>query len=103
MITHVVVFWTNQPYEDSAAALYERAKKLQSIPGVENFRCGCPVPSPRGSVDDSFQVALSMDFKDQATADAYQSHPDHVDFVENGFKKFASRVVIYDFETVAPL
>jgi hypothetical protein len=99
MITHVVIFWTEQANRESAVALYEGARKLDQIPGVKNFRCGCPVPSPRDVVDDSFQVAISMDFDDQEAADTYQNHPDHVAFVEEVFKKHAARCVVYDFET----
>lgn len=97
MITHVVIFWTSQADESSTTALFEGARQLETIPGVKNFRCGLPVPSPREVVDDSFQVAISMDFDDQSAADAYQSHPDHVKFVEEVFKKYAARCVVYDY------
>ncbi|WP_309398075.1 Dabb family protein [Cerasicoccus maritimus] len=97
MITHVVVFWLDKPYGENRDQLLAAAKELGDIPGCENFRTGAPVPSTRGVVDDSFAVAISMDFADQATADAYQSHPDHLKFVNESVKPFVKRFVVYDF------
>jgi hypothetical protein len=53
--------------------------------------------SERPVVDQSYQVALNIVFKDKATQDAYQIHPDHVKFVEEVFKKVVTKVVVYDF------
>lgn len=97
MITHVVVFWLDKPVGDNRAKLLEAAKALGDIPGCGNFRAGVAVLSPRGVVDDSFAVAISMDFADQAAADAYQSHPDHLKFVTEAVKPAVKRFVVYDF------
>ncbi len=70
---------------------------LSAIPGVTEFRCGVAVPSARGAVDDSFSVAISMTFADQAAADTYQAHPLHIRFVEEVFKPNVRRFVVYDF------
>ncbi|MGE9297215.1 MAG: Dabb family protein [Puniceicoccales bacterium] len=98
MITHVVVFWLDKPYGENREQLLKAAKEmLGGIPGCENFRAGVAVPSARGVVDDSFAVAISMDFADQAAADTYQSHPDHVRFVTEAVKPLVKRFVVYDF------
>ncbi|WP_309386214.1 Dabb family protein [Cerasicoccus frondis] len=97
MITHVVVFWLDKPYGENREQLLVAARKLGEIPGCGNFRAGTAVPSPRGVVDDSFAVAISMDFVDQAAADAYQAHPDHLKFINEGVKPFVKRFVVYDF------
>lgn len=98
MITHVVIFWANAPIAENREKLLEGCHKLLAdIPGVHNFRVGPAVRSPRAIVDDSFAVAISMDFEDQAAADAYQSHPQHVDFVENYFEAYVGRGLVYDF------
>ena len=47
--------------------------------------------SDRPVVDQSYQVALNIAFKDKATQDAYQVHEDHVKFVEEIFKESARR------------
>ncbi len=98
MITHVVVFWTDKPHGENQLKVLEGARAtLPRIPGVLEFRSGVPVPSPRGVVDDSFAVAISMTFADQAAADAYQTHPIHDEFVERHFKPNVKRFVVYDF------
>ncbi|MGF1450056.1 MAG: Dabb family protein [Opitutales bacterium] len=98
MITHVVVFWVNAPVAENAEKLLDGCRKLLTdIPGVQNFRVGAPVPSSRGIVDGSYAVAISMDFTDQAAADAYQAHPQHVGFVNDYFKPLVGRAVVYDF------
>ena len=101
MITHVVVFWTDKPHADNAARLLDAARTLSAIPGVLNFRCGAPTPSPRGAVDDSFSVAISMDFADDAAAAVYQSHPLHQQFLSGPFRDYCRRFVVYDFVDTA--
>lgn len=97
MITHVVIFWLDKPYGENREQLLAAARELGNIPGCENFRAGQAVPSARGVVDDSFAVAISMDFADQAAADAYQAHPDHVKFVTESVKPLVKRFVVYDY------
>jgi hypothetical protein len=97
MITHVVVFWTDKPYASNRDALLLGAEKLSAIPGTLNYRSGPPLPSLRGAVDDSFTVAVSMDFASQADADIYQHHPLHKEFIETCVKPHARRFIVYDF------
>ncbi|MEZ5278769.1 MAG: Dabb family protein [Opitutaceae bacterium] len=98
MITHVVVFWTDKPMEENRRKVADGARDLLGpIPGVLEFRSGVAVPSPRGVVDDSFAVAISMTFENQAAADLYQSHPLHVRFIEECVKPHVKRFVVYDF------
>lgn len=98
MITHVVIFWVDKPHAENKSKLLAAAAKLGEIPGCLNFHTGGPVPSSRGAVDDSFAVAISMDFEDQETADTYQSHPLHKEFLAGAFKDYCKRFVVYDFE-----
>ncbi|QYY36073.1 Dabb family protein [Ruficoccus sp. ZRK36] len=98
MITHVVVFWSDKPVEESRKKLLEGAKPLADIPGVQNFRFGAPVPSPRATVDDSFSMAISMDFENAEVAAAYQTHPLHQHFLKTYVGSVAKRVLVYDFE-----
>jgi len=97
MITHVVIFWIDKPHAENREKLLAGARKLGDIPGVMEFRCGSAVPSPRGAVDDSFAVAISMSFQDQTAADFYQKHPLHLEFLETSFKSLVKRFVVYDW------
>lgn len=97
MITHAVMFWIDNNNAEKQAKLLEGAAMLGEIPGALEFRHGAAIPSDREIVDDSFAVAISMTFTDQATADAYQNHPIHQKFIAEYFKPLVSRAVVYDF------
>ena len=58
---------------------------------------GRAIPSERPVVDDSFDVAIVMAFKDQAALRAYDNHPDHKKAVEETLKPLVGKMVIYDF------
>ena len=54
-------------------------------------------PSERDVVDQSYQVALNLQFENKEAEDAYQVHPLHIEFVEKAFKPNCVKVKIYDF------
>ena len=98
MFSHVVVFWTKSDIPDAADQLIEGAENyLRNIPGALHFHIGKMATSERPVVDQTYQVALNIVFNDKATQDAYQVHPQHVEFIEKVFKKVCERVVVYDF------
>jgi hypothetical protein len=67
---------------------------LGAIAGVEDFELLREV-SPKNS----FQFALTMEFPDQSMYEAYNAHPDHVEFVTS---RWASEVVDFlEVDTVA--
>ena len=74
------VFFTLKHSAGSAqeAAFFAKAEKLAAIPGVDNFQVLEEV-SPKNP----YAFGFSMEFATQADYDSYNSHPDHVDFVQN--------------------
>ena len=99
MFSHVVIFWTDPEQPNAAQELIDGAHRyLKSIPGADFFHVGRMATSDRPVVDQSYQVALNIAFKDKATQDAYQVHEDHVKFVEEILKRVCKKVVVYDFE-----
>jgi hypothetical protein len=99
MFSHVVIFWTDPKKPNATDELLAGAKKyLAGIPGILHFHIGKMAPSHRAVVDQSYQVALNITFKDKQAQDAYQEHPLHVEFVEKAFKPNCAKVVVYDFE-----
>ena len=98
MFSHVVIFWTDPSKPDAPNELIAAAKKyLASIPGIVNFHVGKMVPSHRDVVDQTYQVALNLQFQSKQAQDDYQDHPQHVEFVKQCKPSFA-KLVIYDFE-----
>jgi hypothetical protein len=99
MFSHIVIFWTKPELPGATDALLAGINKfLKNIPGVVSFHAGKMSPSPRAVVDQSYQVALNLVFTSKAAEQAYQTHPQHVEFVEKIFKPNCTKAVIYDFE-----
>jgi len=99
MLSHIVIFWTNPAQPDAAVELLAGANQLlKNIPGVLQFHAGQMVSSPRPVVEQSYQVALNLIFPDRPAEQAYQKHPQHVEFVEKYVKRLVKRLVVYDFE-----
>jgi hypothetical protein len=99
MLSHIVIFWTDPAQPDAAAELLAGANQLlKNIPGVLKFHAGRMVSSPRPVVDQTYQVALNLIFPDRPAEQAYQKHPQHVEFVEKYVKRLVKRLVVYDFE-----
>lgn len=98
MFSHVVIFWTDPGKPDAPDEVIAAARKnLASIPGIVNFHVGKMVPSHRDVVDQTYQVALNLQFQSKQAQDEYQDHPQHVEFVKQCKPLFA-KLVIYDFE-----
>jgi hypothetical protein len=99
MFSHVVIFWTDPANPKAADELLAGMEKyLRPIPGVLHFHAGKMASSHRPVVDQTYQVALNITFPDKQAQDDYQSHPRHIEFVNNVFKKTCQKVVVYDFE-----
>ena len=99
MISHVVIFWTKPEIPNSADELVAGMEKwLRPIPGANHMHIGRMVPSPRAVVEQSYQVALNLQFENKQAQDEYQVHPLHLEFIEKCFKPNCARAVVYDFE-----
>ena len=100
MFSHIVIFWTDPANPNAAAELVAGANQyLKHIPGLVHFHVGQMSPRPRPVVDQTYQVALNLIFPSKQAEQAYQIHPQHVEFVEKVFKRTCKKVLIYDFES----
>ena len=78
MIIHTVLFRLKHPQGSAEeAAFLVGADVLAKIHGVVNFRKLRQV-----SVKNDFTFCFSMEFTSQSEYDFYNSHPDHVAFVQ---------------------
>ncbi|HEY3763466.1 MAG TPA: Dabb family protein [Verrucomicrobiae bacterium] len=99
MFSHIVVFWTDPANPNAADELVAAARKLLAdIPGVVQFHAGKMVSNTRPVVDQSYQVALNIIFSSKEVEQKYQTHPQHVEFVEKYARRLMKKLVIYDFE-----
>lgn len=78
MIRHTVVFKLRHAAGSAAELDFLRAaQKLADIPVVKNFECLRQV-----SQKNIFDYGLSMEFDSPQDYHAYNTHPDHVTFVQ---------------------
>lgn len=97
-VEHVVLIWLNEPgnaaHKDSMAAAARTFPK--EIPGILSLSVGDAIPSDRDVVDDSYDLAIVVRFKDKAALDAYEKHPVHVKAVKEVLAPKVSKLKVYD-------
>ena len=93
-IRHTVVFRLVHEAGSSASDTFfaDARALLTSIPGVEDFEIAQQV-SPKSDLTHQF----AMTFADQATYDAYNTHPTHVGFVQDRWIPEVAEFQEYDF------
>ncbi len=96
---HSVYFWLSAGSEaDAAQRLAEACTTiLAGIPSVLSLRVGFPARTDGPPVENSYSVALLIEFADREGHDAYDSHPEHQRFVAAWGPHF-SRVQVFDVE-----
>lgn len=98
-VYHTVVFWLKPDTTDAKIAeIIRSAKAMQDLPMVENVLIGTPIMSDREVVDDSFSVAFTMIFKDEAALQAYALDPHHKKISSEVTMPHVARGVIYDYK-----
>lgn len=97
-VEHVVLVWLNEPGNAAVEEKMIAAARTfpKEIPGILSMSIGDALPSPREVVDDSFDLALVMRFRDKASLDAYEKHPVHVKAVKEVLAPNASKLKVYD-------
>lgn len=99
MFSHVVIFWTDPTKPEAADQVVAGGEKfLRNIPGIVHFHIGKMVGSHRPVVDQTYQVALNTAFTSKEAQDAYQVHPEHLEFVAQCVKPYVKKVQVYDFQ-----
>jgi hypothetical protein len=86
ILAHNVYFTLHDASEAAKAKLVAAClEKLSGYEGCVYLSAGARAPELGRSVNDQgFDVALLMGFKDKAAHDAYQEHPRHKRFLDEG-------------------
>lgn len=92
---HTVYFWLKAPVEDNRQKLHEGLKALAAIDLISEAYIGQPAGTSREVIDVSYDWSITFIFKDKPTQDAYQTHPDHLLFIDNCGHLW-SKVQVYD-------
>jgi len=99
MLVHTVYFWLRPDLTSEQRATFQSGvESLARIAAVEKCYIGTPAKTEkRPIIDDSYDVGLTLVFKDLAAHNMYQVDPLHLAFVST-CKTFWSRAQIYDAE-----
>jgi hypothetical protein len=97
MLVHSVYFWLKPKLTAAKRAGFRaEVEKLAAIPTIGKIYIGEPASlAVRSVTDRSFDLALTILFKNAAAHDAYQVHPIHIAFVERNNASW-SKVQVYD-------
>ncbi len=97
-VNHVVFCWLREPGNtDHKRRIIERTKAFRYLQGVLDIRVGEAVPSDRKSVDDSFDVGISITFAGIEDLNHYLQHPLHRSAVREVLSPLTKKILVYDF------
>ncbi len=96
-IEHVVLCWLENPGKENRDRVIETVRELAAIPGVMSLRVGPALPSDRDVVDDSFDVGISMSFRNREDMEKYVNHEEHVRRLKEVFLPLCKNIRVYDF------
>lgn len=98
-VYHTVVFWLkpNTP-ANKVNEIKASVKSMEQLPMVEQVLVGTPIMSHRDVVDDSFSIAFTMTFKNEAALSAYNADPHHKKISSEVTLPHVVRGLIYDYK-----
>jgi hypothetical protein len=97
-VDHVVMFWQKNPGNAAdRKKITDAMDRLRVIEGITALDYGTAVPSNRPVVDDSFDVALLVRFKDAKALQAYETDPRHTKEVKEVLLPLTKKIQVYDF------
>ncbi len=98
-VSHIVFVWAKEDAsKEDIAAMISRAEMLSKIAGVNSMKVGTAVPSDRSTVDDSYDVGITLSFDTVDAMRSYLKHSEHIKYVSTYVKPYAENLLVYDIE-----
>ncbi|MGR3812350.1 Dabb family protein [Jiulongibacter sp. NS-SX5] len=93
---HTVFFWLKEKENDEhRKALHAGVLKLAENELIQTAFVGQPADTNREVIDSSYDFSITFIFENKADQDAYQTHPKHLEFIDN-CAQYWSKVQVYD-------
>lgn len=97
-VSHVVVVWLKEPGNAQMRDKFITASRaLETLPGVLSRHVSTVIPSNRPQDDDTFDIAVTVTFKNAQALKNYTKSQKHKDMINKQLKPLVNRVVIYNF------
>lgn len=98
ILTHVVLCWLKDAGDsEQRDRIIKMTETFNDIPSVLNARAGGPIRSERSIVDDSFDVGIIVEVRDEKGLQEYINHPIHQKAKKEILLPVIERVLVYDF------
>lgn len=97
-VSHVVVVWLKEPGNAQMREQFINASRvLETLPGVVSRHVSAVIPSDRPKVDDTFDVAVTVTFKNAQALQEYMKSQKHKKMLKDQLKPLVNRIVVYNF------
>nr|WP_263458983.1 Dabb family protein [Bathymodiolus platifrons methanotrophic gill symbiont] len=73
------------------------SRALETLPGVLSRHVSAVISSDRPKIDDTFDVAVTVTFKNAAALKSYMKSQKHKDMLSKQLKPLVNRIVVYNF------
>ena len=98
ILTHVVLCWLKDAgNSEQRDRIIKMTETFNNIPSVLNARAGGPIRSERSIVDDSFDVGIIVEVRDEKGLQEYIDHQIHQKAKKEILLPVIERVLVYDF------
>ena len=98
ILTHVVLCWLKDAgNSEQRDRVIKMTETFNDIPSVLDARAGGPIRSERSIVDDSFDVGIIVEVRDEKGLQEYIDHPIHQKAKNEILLPLVERVLVYDF------
>ncbi len=95
-LVHTVFFWLKEKNNTEHQALLRLGlEKLATISQIKIAYIGSPAETDRDVIDNTYNFSITFVFDSEEEQATYQSHPDHLLFIENCAYLW-ERVQVYD-------
>jgi len=97
-VSHVVIAWLKEPGNLQMREQFINASRdLATTSGVLSRHVSAVINSKRPKVDDTFDVAVTVTFKNAQALKNYMKSKKHKNMLKNKLKPLVNRVVVYNF------
>lgn len=101
MHVHTVFFWLNNNVSNVEREIFEKElDKLTLDPEILQRRIGIPANTSRNVIDSSYDIGISLCFKNLNSHDKYQSGDAHQEFLKK-CQGMWRRVKVYDMNEIS--
>lgn len=100
-VSHVVVVWLKEPRNAQMREKFINiSRSLETLPGVLSRHVSAVISSDKPNVNDTFDAAVTVTFKNAQALKKYMQSQQHKDMLHKRLKPLVNRVEVYNFGNI---